>query len=52
MDKKAMLTNKDGTKLIERSKKKISIVNRLAGKQIIVDGDDMIAVFHASKANS
>ena len=45
---KAMLTNKDGAKLIEKAKKTISIVNRLAGKQIIVDGDDVITVFHAN----
>ena len=45
---KAMLTNKDRQELIRKAKKTISIVTRLAGKQLIVDGDDVITVYHAN----
>ena len=44
----AMLTNKDRARLIEQAKKTISIVTRLSRKQIVVDGDDVITVFHAT----
>ena len=45
---KAMLTNKDSEEIIRKAKKTISLTTRLAGKQITIDGDDVITVYHAT----
>ena len=41
---KAMLTNK----LIRKARKVISIVTRLAGKQLVVDGHVVVTAYHAN----